>query len=240
MQKALLIFGGTGFVGSAAAKYALSQGIKVYCVSRSATPYKAAPWQHEIEYVKGSALDPTTYSELLPKVSAVIHSIGTLIDSKTLSFSGTYEGSYEQRNRDTALTILSQIEGLDKTFVFLSAERGISVLPRYLSTKREVEQYLSENQNKVPSTVVRPGFMYSSDKPYTTALAWGVDLVNLPDSLVKAMGLGWVAETFIPSKSLPVEIVGKVAVLSAFKEELRGRTLDVNGIKEVDRLHKGI
>ena len=79
----------------------------------------------------------------------VIHSAGILLDSQTVLGAQTsdptkYEKSYEQMNRDTALVPAKVLLDEDdpKTFVFISAERGLPIAPRYLSTKREVEDFL--------------------------------------------------------------------------------------------------
>ena len=61
--------------------------------------------------------------------------------------------------RDSALSAINLMENTGKRFVYISAERGIYLLPRYLSCKREVETHLEENS--VPYCIVRPGFMYA-------------------------------------------------------------------------------
>ena len=62
-------------------------------------------------------------------------------------------------------------------------------------------------------------------------IAIGIDLLNLPDRLLRGFGAGWFADTFIPAKSLDVNIVAKVAVLSCIKEELRGNVFNVEQIE---------
>ena len=162
---------------------------------------------------------------------AVVHSIGVLIDSRTpLNISNVYEGSYEQMNRDSALTLLGELNSRPKPFVYVSAERGMFFSPRYLSTKREVEAFLAK-QTQIPFAVVRPGFMYSEDAPLK-AISCAVNALNLPDSLLKGVGLGWVSQTFVPSRSLHVDVVGKVIVLAAFKPQFLGKTFDVEDIEK--------
>ncbi|CAG9316381.1 unnamed protein product [Blepharisma stoltei] len=234
MEKSLLVFGGSGFVGSAILKYAVSQGIKCMSISRSGKPRHPEPWQTNVEYIHGDALDQSSYINLIPKASGVIHSIGVLIDSRTpLNISKTYQGSYEHMNRDTALKICELLEGKDKTFVFLSAERGMWFSPRYLQTKRQVEDYLAANRDKIPSVVLRPGFMFDSQDSTKNLLATGINMLNWGDGPLKWAGLNWVSETFVPSKSQHVDSVAKAAVLSALVPEFRGRTLNVSDIDEV-------
>ena len=149
MAKSLLVFGGNGFVGSAICKYAVYQGIKVISLSRSGRPRKTEPWQSSVEYIKADALDRSSYLSLIPQALGIIHSVGVLIDSKTpLNIRDVYQGSYEHMNRDTALRICEVIENKDIPFVYISAERGIFFSPRYLSTKKYVEDYLASNRDK--------------------------------------------------------------------------------------------
>lgn len=231
MHRSLLIFGGNGFVGSAVARWALTQGVNVTCISRSGRPKTEEPWQKNVKYVKGDALEPGSYRSLLEATDAVVHSLGVLIDSRTpLNISNVYQGSYEQMNRDSALTLLGELNSRPKPFVYVSAERGMFFSPRYLSTKREVEDFLKK-QTQVPYAVVRPGFMYRENTPLS-AIACGIDVLNAPDSLLKGLGLGWVSETFVPARSLHVDKVGKVIALAAFKPQFHGKTL---GVDEIDQ-----
>lgn len=233
MAKPLLVFGGNGFVGSAICKYAVSQGIQVLAMSRSGKPRKQEPWQSAISYLKGDALDQSTYSSLISSVSGVIHSVGVLIDSRTpLNVRNVYQGSYEHMNRDTALKVCETIENKDIPFVYISAERGMFFSPRYLSTKREVEDYLASNRDKIPSTVLRPGFMYAENEFALKGLASVIDFLNFPDKTIQGIGAKWLSENFVPARSLDVNLVAKVAVLSCLKEELRGLTLNVSDIEK--------
>jgi nucleoside-diphosphate-sugar epimerase len=234
MSKSLLVFGGNGFVGSAICKYAVLQGIKVVSLSRSGQPRKAEAWQSQVEYIKGDALDASSYVSLLPQTLGIIHSVGVLIDSRTpLNIRNVYQGSYEHMNRDTALKVCENIENKDIPFVYISAERGMFFSPRYLSTKREVEDYLASNRDKIPSSVVRPGFMYSNEDTLLKSVSYGIDFANFPDKIFKGIGADWVSETFVPARSLNVDLVAKVAVLSVLKEELRGNTYNVDDIERI-------
>jgi nucleoside-diphosphate-sugar epimerase len=221
----LLIFGGNGFVGSAAARWALSQGVKVTCVSRSGKPRVQEAWQTQVNYVRGDVFEPASYRQHLAQAAAVVHSIGVLLDSRTpLNLFQVYQGSYEQMNRDSALTLLGEMASMPKPFVYVSAERGMFFSPRYLSTKREVEAFLA-NQNTVPYAVVRPGFMYREN----TALK---PIASVLDVLHAAEGvMGDLGKSILPTKSLHVDVVGKVIVLAAFRPELNKRTLDVKDIE---------
>ena len=90
----LLVIGGNGYVGSAACKYAVKQGIKVYALSRSGTPPTTADWTDKVTYVQGNAMEPSTYASLVKECTGVIHSMGVLFDTK-FKFKDEYMGSYE-------------------------------------------------------------------------------------------------------------------------------------------------
>ena len=82
--KRLVVFGGTGFVGSGIAKEAVKRGFDVTCVTRGG----AAPahllgdaergWASEIDWRRGDALRPETYRDAVRGADAVITAVGRL------------------------------------------------------------------------------------------------------------------------------------------------------------------
>jgi hypothetical protein len=188
-----------------------------------------------VTYIKGDALDPSSYSSLLPQVSGVVHSIGVLLEKKFPWQQANYSGSYLQMNRDTALTILNEIKGKDIPFAYLSSERGICFAPGYINTKREVEEFLMKNKESIPYSIIRPGFMYDQNHLKLKGIALGVDLLHLPDKVWKAVGFEWVRRNFVPARSLDVEVVAKVTVRSLFEPELRFGIFDVDDIERIGR-----
>ena len=236
MAKNLLVFGGSGYLGAAACKFAVSQGVKVISISRSGAPALNEPWQAEVDYLKGDALDPTTYSLLIPSALGIIHSIGTLLDSRTpFNTSNTYNNSYEHLNRDTALKVCETIENSGVPFVYISSERGLFFAPRYLTTKREVEEFLASRKESIRSSVLRPGYLYSDGDIAGKMISTFIDVANYPDKKFRGNVSRWVSDNFFPARSLNVDVVGKVAVLCAMKEELRGCTLEVDDIEKIAR-----
>jgi hypothetical protein len=184
--------------------------------------------------VAGSALDPNSFAKALTETQAVIHTIGTLIDSRTpLNINTDYEGSYEQMNRDSALRVLELLENTDKTFVYISAERGLFFSPRYLSTKREVEDYLQSKADRINYSILKPGLIYDDSSLLKKVLATSIDVNKyFEDNLWKRIGLGAFTEKVFPAKSLHVDVLAKVAVLSAFRPELKFSSLSVAEIEE--------
>ncbi len=76
----LVVLGGSGFVGSAAAEEALRRGLAVLCLSRSGAPaagLAAQPWAQAASWSRADALQPDTYREQLKGADAVIVAIGS-------------------------------------------------------------------------------------------------------------------------------------------------------------------
>ncbi|KAH9996798.1 hypothetical protein BJV77DRAFT_128704 [Russula vinacea] len=80
----VLVVGGNGFIGSAVCRAALRLGYRVTSISSSGRPFQTPrghtpTWTEKVEWLRADALQPETYSHLLPGVSAVVHTLGTLL-----------------------------------------------------------------------------------------------------------------------------------------------------------------
>ncbi|KAH8116919.1 NAD-binding protein [Phellopilus nigrolimitatus] len=139
MLQNLLVVGGNGFIGSAVCKAALARGMTVTSISSSGKPFRtpkghAPAWTSKVTWLAGDALAPETYAPLLPAHTAVVHTLGTLLEDngykaavrrgdvlgvagsllRSMAGTGTgnpleekveRRGSYEVLNRDAALTV---------------------------------------------------------------------------------------------------------------------------------------
>jgi hypothetical protein len=105
--------------------------------------------------------------------------------------------------------------------------------PRYLSTKRDVEDYLKIHEKDLHSAVLRCGFMPSKTEAWRRLVANILDTVNLTDALWDRLGLQGFKETMIPSRCISVEAVGKVAILAATQDQFRGRTFSIDEMEEI-------
>lgn len=227
----LLVIGGNGFVGSAACAYAVAQGIDVYALCRSGQPTILGPWNDKVKYIKGDAMDTSSYKSIVKDCKGVIHSLGVLLDTKFF-WKSEYKGSYEQVNRDSAFTAAELVKGTESNFVYLSASRGMFFSPRYLSTKQDVEFWLKTNQS-IHSTVLQPGFMWREEDNPRRITASFINILNKSDALFDKAGWQKGKEALSPERALPVDVVGKAAVLSAMKPEFRGQTLGVDEMEEI-------
>ncbi|GAA5876144.1 hypothetical protein JCM8547_003378 [Rhodosporidiobolus lusitaniae] len=145
----LLIFGGSGFVGSAIARKAVARGWQVTSVSRSGkqfrTPAGHVPaWVSSVNWRQGSAFDPSSYEQLMKESDAVVTTLGVLFEQeykkggtarpfKVLQSvvenlggsrgnplaKGRGERSYERLNRDSAISLYTS---------FLSTRPSLSTL----------------------------------------------------------------------------------------------------------------
>ncbi|KAI0798011.1 NAD-P-binding protein [Abortiporus biennis] len=145
----LLVVGGNGFVGSAVCKAALARGMQVTSISSSGKPYTtpkghSPAWTSKVDWKAGDALRPETYAHLLPGTTAVVHTLGTLLEdpkykaalkngdisalfgaltsgvtrSRNPLEDHTKSGSYEVLNRDAALRVC-------ETFVATESEKPL-------------------------------------------------------------------------------------------------------------------
>eukprot|EP01083_Nonionella_stella_P182411 656365_1 len=72
----ILIAGGTGYVGSKMCKLAQQRGLKVISLTRRGRPANPLPG---VEYIKGDAISPETYENVLGGCQGAIYSVGELI-----------------------------------------------------------------------------------------------------------------------------------------------------------------
>ncbi|KAG1752051.1 NAD(P)-binding protein [Suillus lakei] len=175
----ILVVGGNGFVGSAVCKAALARGMGVTSVSSSGKPYRTPKghtpdWAEKVEWRKADAMNPDTYTDILPGVNAVVHTIGTLLDNtqrnkqfhdkdfvgllKSITGISPVEarhlGAYDKLNRDTAIRMCEAFaaskpaQGIThvRPFVYVSAEdfHRPAISVRYIETKLEAERKIDE------------------------------------------------------------------------------------------------
>lgn len=146
---------------------------------------------------------------------------------------GDRQLTYEKLNRDSALIAAKQFvessSAPKKTFVYISAAAGFPILPqRYISTKREAEDLLSQ----VPdfrSIFFRPGFMYSHERPITVPMSYLTQVSATMNSLTGNIFSGLLGAA--GSAPLDVEKVG-VAVVHAVEDE------SITGPVEVQQIGK--
>ncbi|KAJ5216944.1 hypothetical protein N7468_009952 [Penicillium chermesinum] len=95
--KRLVVAGGSGFLGSRICKSAAARGWSVVSLSRSGEPkWKAVTesperpgWASSVEWAKADMLKPESYKPFLGGASAVVHSMGILLEA---DYKGVVQG----------------------------------------------------------------------------------------------------------------------------------------------------
>lgn len=85
MAQRLLVVGGNGFAGSAVCAAAVARGWDVVSLSRSGQPYATAKghspaWARQVKWNAGSIDDPSTFAHLMSDRTAVVHTLGVLLE----------------------------------------------------------------------------------------------------------------------------------------------------------------
>lgn len=244
--KKLCLIGGTGYIGSNIAIQALKMGAKVVSVSRGGRPEKYIPGYDDIEWIKGDSMNPAIFEKQLKESDAVVQLVGTLIDKSITSLKKPgEEGTYEHMNRETAISVGRKLEEIGgKKVVFFSAASAPPLLRRYITTKREAEDFLL-GLKKTKAVILRPGFVVSkTEKKFSVAAGVGVNAYAYAFDLVKKV----VPERTIPGDFLrnyfdmehPIELDAVVisAIVTAFDKNYDGKILSNKDMEYIHELYQ--
>ncbi|KAF8430212.1 hypothetical protein EV426DRAFT_580454 [Tirmania nivea] len=256
----LVVCGGNGFVGSRICKAAVAHNYRVTSLSRSGQPdWKALwslssppAWASQVEWHKANVFDPSTYSDKLEGASAVVHTMGILIEEdykgvltgKEPIISGLKKAfdnkevdrgkqlTYESMNRDSAITLAkTAIDHKVPTFLYISASSGAPMLPtRYISTKRDAERILPTLATEDWRTIsLRPGIIYDSTRPITVPIAMLTGVTSTINSLTggRIPFIGVAGQ-----KPLKVDAVAGAAVQAIDDPDVSG-VVDIAGIEKL-------
>jgi nucleoside-diphosphate-sugar epimerase len=178
MSKVITIIGGNGYVGKRCIETILTntRDVKIFSVSRHVETNSLRTFNDRVEYIKGDALNPNSFSSILKQSSGIIHTIGKLI-----SFD---DQSYEKINYEAAIRVAEVSNNLvegdvrKKNFVFISAERGF-IFPLsipfggYINYKRKAEEKLIKDFSNLKLVILRPGLISDlKDRPYLLPLSY--------------------------------------------------------------------
>lgn len=254
----LVVFGGAGYLGSSISKAAISKGWQVTSISRKGRPAKSSAWHDKVNWVKGDAFKSESFSEALasadhvahtigvldyrgfmtePKISKAIDKVGnTVYDAFREIIPSTSPSSdelqiYDRLNREAAMSVSMEATKYKnlKSFVYISAAAefpGIS--QRYITTKREAENYIMGLQDKsFRSIIFRPGFMFSDDRAFTKPVGRLLGLSYALNSSLSGRipGIGAAGV-----KPLAVERVGSAVVEACDNEQIDG-VVDIHQIE---------
>ncbi|XP_006653360.2 uncharacterized protein At1g32220, chloroplastic [Oryza brachyantha] len=153
----IVVLGGSGFVGSAICKAAVSKGIEVVSLSRSGRPSYSDPWVDQVTWLAGDVFY-ARWDEVLVGATAVVSTLGGF-------------GNEEQMKRINGEANVTAVDaakefGIPK-FILISVHDynlpSFLLNSGYFTGKRKAE---SEVLSKYPTSgvVLRPGFIYGKRK----------------------------------------------------------------------------
>ncbi|GLT80602.1 hypothetical protein SLA2020_520330 [Shorea laevis] len=166
----VVVLGGSGFVGSAICKAAVSKGVEVVSLSRSGRPTYPASWVDQVNWISGDVFY-ANWDEVLVGATAVVSTLGGF-------------GSEEQMQRingEASVVAVNAAKdfGIPK-FILISVHDynlpSFLLQSGYFTGKRKAE---SEVLSKYPNSgvVLRPGFIYGKRR---------LDGVEIPLDLIGA------------------------------------------------------
>ncbi|XP_042011995.1 uncharacterized protein At1g32220, chloroplastic-like isoform X2 [Salvia splendens] len=167
----VVVLGGSGFVGSAICKAAVSKGIEVISLSRSGRPSYSDAWVDQVTWLTGDVFY-ANWDEVLPGATTVVSTLGGF-------------GSEEQMQRINGEANIVAVNtakefGIPK-FILISVHDynlpSFLLSNGYFNGKRKAE---SEVLSKYPASgiVFRPGFIYGKRK--VDGLEIPLDLIGEP------------------------------------------------------------
>lgn len=228
IARRVAVVGGTGFLGTHVCRLAVQSGLQVVSISRSGNPPSAATrpdhFSTHVDWKACNVLeDPEGLAATLADCDATIIAVGALFaDSayKTAVGVGGEQrekartGSHEQENRDTALRVLDAVGQIPQLqhVTFVSAGNTLGALHAvsrgYLEAKREAENALLIHPGVRVATVLRPGIMYSDERPLSILAGGGVKVKRAIMGGIEQ--LSWAVQ----DEPLPVETVAAACVQS--------------------------
>lgn len=130
-----------------------------------------------------------------------------------------------------AIQTAKSVSRLNKNipFVYLSAVDAFPGIPRrYIESKRESEDYLYSLSGIRP-IIIRPGFMYSKERPITMAISRIIDITSHMNELF-CRKIPFIGAAGI--KPLKVEIVAQAIIQSIDDETFKG----IANIEHIEKL----
>ncbi|XP_050235049.1 uncharacterized protein At1g32220, chloroplastic [Mercurialis annua] len=153
----IVVLGGSGFVGSAICKAAVSKGIETVSLSRSGRPSYPDSWVDQVNWIPGDVFY-ANWDDVLVGATAVISTLGGFgSEEQMLRINGEANVVAVNAAKDYGIPkfILISVHDYNLPSILLSSG--------YFTGKRKAE---SEVLSKYPNSgvVLRPGFIYGKKK----------------------------------------------------------------------------
>ena len=216
----LVVFGGSGFVGTRVLRSALASGLKVASASRGGAPVADEPDLGSVEWLKADVERPAELNAALTGADAVVSCIGAFGSN---DFMRRING-----DANAAIAEAAAAAGV-KRFVYVSAEtfRPVAlVLPGYFEGKGIAEAAVAKHFGSA-GCVLRPPAVYGT-RAVTKNVKLPIGLVGAPLAALLSSrpmrtlsgALGPVGDLLMPWVS--VEAVADAAVAHVLADEAEG------------------
>lgn len=166
-----MVLGGSGFVGSAICKAAVSQGIDVVSLSRTGRPSYSDAWADQVEWIAGDVFN-ADWDGLLNGATTVVSTIGGF---------GNNEQMEKLNGEANVLAINAASNAGIRKFIYVSVHDynlpDIFKNVGYFTGKKRAEAEVLAKFTTT-GTVLRPGFIYG--KRRVNGLDVPLDLIGEP------------------------------------------------------------
>ncbi|KAK9825306.1 hypothetical protein WJX74_007732 [Apatococcus lobatus] len=226
----LLVFGGSGFVGSRVVEEATEIGLPVVSLSRNGCPphLGSQSWAQSVEWIKADVFNPSSWQDLLPGSIGLVTCLGAFGSNDfMLKMNGTANVNIVEAASAAGVPRMAFISIHDYSLPDF-------VLSGYFRGKRSAEAAL---QQRFPESGVslRPSFIHGTRQVGSI----GLPLSAIGSPLSKALelvpakslaGIPLMGAGFVPPVS--VKAVAKAAVAAATDPAVPAGVMDVWTIKQ--------
>lgn len=169
----LVVFGGSGFIGSRIAAAALDSGLDVVSVSRSGRPRSdsAQPWTSDVDWVAADAFDVDAWRDVLDGAVGIVSTLGAF-------------GSNNHMRRicgdaNIAIFEAAAAAGVPRAAFISVHDYGLpsAVLGGYFEGKKDAERALARLFPRT-GVALRPGFVYGSRAVGDTGMSLPLGLIG--------------------------------------------------------------
>lgn len=228
----LVVFGGSGFVGSKICQQAIDMGLDVVSVSRSGRPgfLNGAQWADHVEWVRSDGTKHDgMWKDVLPGSAGVVSTIGAFGSNELMyKMCGEVNMNIMEAAKDAGVPRFSFISVHDYSFPGGWQAQNF-LLRGYFQGKRDAEARLAKLYPD-SGVALRPGMIYGTR--YAGNMTIPLGLVGIPlEAALKVLpskslaGMPIIGAAFVPPVS--VDAVSKAAVAAAVDPQVPAGIMDV-------------
>lgn len=232
----VVVFGGSGFVGSAVCQAAVDLGLKVTSVSRGGRPSFAsgADWASGVEWLRSDVEnDEGQWREALEGATGVVSTLGAFGSNKFMyKVCGLYNIKVLHAAKEAGVERFSFISVHD--FAFPGGWQAENFLLRgYFQGKRDTEAEMAKLFHE-RGVALRPGFVYGTRHAGNVNIPLG--MIGAPmEAVINRLPRGLATIPIVGCAFVPpvrVESVGKAALMAVLDPEVAGGPMNVWDIQK--------